>query len=182
MTARRRGSCCGFLILFFGMMCYSHATMAQQKTTHFTLTSTAFSDNGQIPKQYSCDGQNFSPPLAWQGIPANTQSLVLIVDDPDAPGGLWTHWVLINLPPEINQLPENIDQLPGKSFSSQNSWGRTGYGGPCPPDGEHRYVFTLYALSSLLDLPEKTDVNQVKKAMQGKVWDTAKIVARYRRQ
>ncbi|MBT2991096.1 MAG: phosphatidylethanolamine-binding protein [gamma proteobacterium symbiont of Ctena orbiculata] len=151
-----------------------------------TLISNAFSDGGGIPMEYTCQGADISPQLAWDGVPENTRSLVLIVDDPDAPDPLapkmvWVHWVLFNLPPETRELPKAISpaDLPGATGEGINDWNRTGYGGPCPPIGRHRYFHKLYALDTLLeglDNPTKAEVEQ---AMEGHVITEAVLMGTY---
>ena len=118
------------------------------------LTSTALAHRGQIPSKYTCDGEDISPPLAWSSVPAEAKSLVLIVDDPDAPDPAapkmtWVHWVLYNIPPSASALPEGARQLPAGTLEGVNDWKRTGYGGPCPPIGRHRYFHKLYAIDIL---------------------------------
>ncbi len=122
-----------------------------------TITSTAFRDGGAIPHQYTCDGDDVSPPLAWEGLPENTQSIVLIADDPDAPDPAapkmtWVHWVLYNLPPSMIELAEGVqtEDLPAGTREGLNDWKRTGYGGACPPISGHHYFHKLYALDVLL--------------------------------
>ena len=123
------------------------------------LTSSAFTDGGAIPKRYTCEGQDAAPPLTWAGAPAGTKSFALIVDDPDAPDPkapkrTWVHWVLYDIPPGTTALPEG-GALPAGTREGRNDWGRTGYGGPCPPIGRHRYFHKLYALDAVLgDLGE----------------------------
>jgi Raf kinase inhibitor-like YbhB/YbcL family protein len=138
-------------------------TLAQSRSGSamtLTLTSTAFAHRGQIPSKYTCEGQDISPPLAWSGIPAAAKSLALIVDDPDAPDPAaprmtWVHWVLYNIPTSASGLPEAARQLPAGTLEGVNDWKRTGYGGPCPPIGRHRYFHKLYALDTVLpDLGE----------------------------
>lgn len=133
----------------------------------FTLTSSAFNDGDSIPSRYSCEGDDISPPLSWQDVPANTESLVLIIDDPDAPDPrapkmTWVHWVLYNIPPDVSELPEHISKttVPPGAEQGLNDWKRIGYGGPCPPIGRHRYFHKLYALDTTLQLqsPSKADV------------------------
>ncbi|WJW76800.1 YbhB/YbcL family Raf kinase inhibitor-like protein [Thiohalobacter sp. IOR34] len=151
-----------------------------------TLSSSVFEPGGEIPRRYTCDGEDVSPPLSWSGVPGEARSLVLIVDDPDAPDPAapkmtWVHWVLYNLPAELSGLPEAVDKLPAGSGEGLNDWKRTGYGGPCPPIGRHRYFFKLYALDTRLpDLgrPTKTEVEQ---AMRGHVLEAAELVGTYRR-
>lgn len=150
------------------------------------ITSTAFEANGQIPKQYTCEDINVSPPLAWSGIPPGAQSLVLIVDDPDAPDPdaprmTWVHWILYNLPADCPGLAEAVGVLPAGTREGLNDWKRTGYGGPCPPIGRHRYFHKLYALNTLLpdlDIPDK---NQLERAMRGHIVAEAQLVGTYRK-
>lgn len=122
----------------------------------FELISTAFQQGEPIPRKYSCKGEDISPSLAWGDPPEGTQSFVLIVDDPDAPGGTWIHWIVFNIPAEVRELPEDMpaDMKFGGVTASfgANSWGRVEYGGPCPPSGTHRYFFKLYAMDTVLAL------------------------------
>ena len=151
-----------------------------------TLTSPAFSDREEIPKRYTCEGNDISPPLVWSGAPQETKSLVLIVDDPDAPDPAapkmtWVHWVLYNLPPTSEGLPESVgaNALPPGTKEGQNDWKNLGYGGPCPPIGRHRYFHKLYALDTVLadlDAPTKS---QLERAMKGHVLDQAELVGTY---
>lgn len=148
------------------------------------LTSSAFSEGGMIPTQYTCDGDDFSPPLAWSDVPAGAKSLALIADDPDAPAGAWVHWVAFNLPPDGGGLPEGSRaerKLPGGGIQGANSWLRLGYGGPCPPSGTHRYFFRLYALDSTLPLGNDAAAKTLRAAMQGHVLAEAETMGRYRR-
>jgi Raf kinase inhibitor-like YbhB/YbcL family protein len=127
-----------------------------------TLTSTAFADLGVIPRQFSCDGDNVSPPLAWSGIPANAAELTLTVEDPDAPNGTFVHWVLYGISPGIASLGTGPT---GEGRNGQNSSDKKGYGGPCPPKGsQHRYIFTLSALSKATNLPEGATAAQLRAA------------------
>ncbi len=127
-----------------------------------TLTSPAFADGAEIPARYTCEGEDVSPPLAWTGVPAVARSLALVVADPDAPDPAhpkttWTHWVLYDLPPDAPGLPAGVSTLPPGAREGLNDWKRTGWGGPCPPIGRHRYFFELYALDVVLgDLGEPT--------------------------
>lgn len=124
------------------------------ETTPLMITSPAFVEGEPIPIKFSCDGEDISPALAWTDPPEGTLSFALIMDDPDAPGGTWVHWVLYNIPPETRMLPENVPAEPILADGSEhgkNSWGRADYGGPCPPSGTHRYFFKLYALDTTLD-------------------------------
>lgn len=148
------------------------------------LTSPTL-QGGQIPLAYTCDGANISPQLSWSDAPPGTKSLALIVTDPDAPSGTFTHWILFNLPPNTRSLspgvPEN-DQLADGSRQGENDFDKTGYGGPCPPHhSDHRYLFTLYALDTTLDLPAGASKKQVDKAMKDHVLARGELTAHYGR-
>jgi Raf kinase inhibitor-like YbhB/YbcL family protein len=150
------------------------------------ITSTAFAADAAIPARYTCEGDDVSPPLAWTGAPAGTRSLALIVDDPDAPDPAaprmtWVHWVLYNLPPDDGGLPENVSRLPDGTLEGLNDWKRTGYGGPCPPIGRHRYVHKLYALDTMLpDLGRPTKA-RLEAQMKGHVLARAELVGTYQK-
>ncbi len=149
------------------------------------LTSTAFAPEESIPRKYTCDGEDLSPPLQWSDPPQGTQSFALIADDPDAPAGTWVHWVLYNLPPETRALPEAVPSdadLADGGRHGNNSWPRLGYGGPCPPGGTHRYFFKLYALDTMLDLDAGADKKQVLQAMEGHILAQAELMGTYARQ
>ncbi len=149
-----------------------------------TLSSTSLQD-GKFPTEFTCDGGDNSPPLAWTTPPAATKSLVLTVTDPDAPSGTFTHWVLYNLPANGNELPANVpkqDQLSDGSRQGRNDFGKIGYGGPCGPHGStHRYFFDLFALDTKLDLPAGATRAQVEDAMNTHVLARGKLMARYSR-
>ena len=150
------------------------------------ILSPAFDHNGDIPTRYTCQGEDISPPLAWSGIPHETKSLVLIVDDPDAPDPeapkmIWVHWVLYNLPPDSAGLPEGVVDLPPGTGEGLNDWNDTGYGGPCPPIGRHRYFHKLFALDTVLeglDRPTKGDLETV---MAGSILARAELVGTYKK-
>jgi len=145
------------------------------------LQSAAFADQATIPGVYTCTGENVSPPLSWTGVPATAESLVLTLTDPDAPVGTWVHWLLYNLPPQLPGLPEKLTKLPPDSGSGRNSWGETGYGGPCPPSGTHRYIFRLFALDRRLDFSRPPSAEQLRRAMRGHILDRAELLGRYRK-
>jgi Raf kinase inhibitor-like YbhB/YbcL family protein len=148
------------------------------------LSSPAFADGERIPREYTCDGANFSPCLEWDEAPAGTTALALVMDDPDAPAGTWTHWLAYNIPSAAFRLGKQIPrdaEHPSGLKQGQNSWGRIGYGGPCPPQGEHRYVFTLLALDAELDLPGAATRAELESALAGHVLDQARLVGRYGR-
>jgi hypothetical protein len=152
------------------------------------LKSSAFSGGGEIPKRHTCEGDDASPPLAWAGAPAGTKSFALVVDDPDAPDPkaprmTWVHWVLYDIPATATALAEGVKRaaLPAGTREGKNDWQRTGYGGPCPPIGRHRYFHKLYALDAALgdlDAPAKADLER---AMQGHVLAKAELVGTYQK-
>ena len=151
-----------------------------------TLKSTAFTEGGNIPSKYTCEGEDVSPPLEWNGVPGGTQSLVLIVDDPDAPDPkaprmTWVHWVLYNIPPNITALPAGTTSatLPAGTLEGLNDWKNKGYGGPCPPIGRHRYFHKLYALDVELKEMVKPSKADVEAAMKGHVIAEAQLIGTY---
>jgi Raf kinase inhibitor-like YbhB/YbcL family protein len=151
-----------------------------------TLTSSAFSHNGSIPREHTCEGGDVSPALSWSGIPDGTQSLALIVDDPDAPDPaapktVWVHWVLYNLPPTADGLLRGVEELPAGTRQGLNDWKRTGYGGPCPPIGRHRYFHKLYALDTVLPDLGNPDKRRLLEAMEGHVLAKAELVGTYQK-
>jgi Raf kinase inhibitor-like YbhB/YbcL family protein len=149
------------------------------------LTSTAFQKGETIPKQYTGDGVDQSPPLLWSEPPSETKSLTLICDDPDAPRGTWVHWVLFNLPPQTRELEENVPTtatLPSGAKQGKNDFGNIGYGGPAPPKGKpHRYFFKLYALDVALDLPTGATKAELEKAMKGHILAEGQFMGTYKR-
>jgi Raf kinase inhibitor-like YbhB/YbcL family protein len=152
-----------------------------------TITSHEFPEGGAIPVHFTCEGADVSPALAWSGAPEGTRSFVLVVDDPDAPDPdnpktTWVHWVLYNLPADSNALTEGVrSDLPPGTREGTNDWKRTGYGGPCPPIGRHRYFFKLYALDAILpDLRTPTKA-QVEAAMKGHVLEQAQLMGTYQK-
>ncbi len=152
----------------------------------FSITSPAFAADQKIPEQYTCDGKDSSPPLLWKNTPEGTQSLVLIMDDPDAPDPeapkmTWVHWLLYNLPADSSGLAEAVtdNQLPIGTLQGANSWNRTGYGGPCPPIGRHRYFFKLYALNSTLSDLSDPDKDSLLQSMQGHVLEETVLMGTY---
>jgi Raf kinase inhibitor-like YbhB/YbcL family protein len=148
------------------------------------ITSTAFAAGGLIPKQYTCDGANVSPPLSWSGVPPNAKALVLICDDPDAPAKTWVHWVAYDLPVTLTSLPENTattTELTGGGKQGANDFKKIGYGGPCPPSGTHRYYFKLYALDTDTSLTPGATKDQLLKAMEGHIVAQGQLMGRYKR-
>lgn len=150
------------------------------------LSSTAFTQGSEIPRQCTCEGDDIAPPLRWSDVPDRTRSLALIVDDPDAPDPAaptmtWVHWVLVDIPPNAAEIPEGGQPLPDGSREGLNDWHRTGYGGPCPPVGRHRYFFKLYALDTLLPGLHKPTKADLERAMQGHVLAQAQLVGTYQK-
>ena len=152
------------------------------------LTSSAFAAGGEIPRIHTCEGRDESPPLAWTGVPAHARSLALIVDDPDAPDPkapkmTWVHWVLYNIPPSATELPQaaTAHDLPRGTKEGVNDWKRTGYGGPCPPIGRHRYFHKLYALDTVLANLDRPTKAQLEAAMKGHIIAHAELIGTYQK-
>jgi Raf kinase inhibitor-like YbhB/YbcL family protein len=148
------------------------------------LESDAFTDGDLIPPRYTCDGADVSPPLAWRNVAAGSESFALIMDDPDAPGGTWVHWVLFNLPGSTTRLPDHMYGAGGPPIGSvdgTNSWARRGYGGPCPPSGTHRYFFKLYALDAFLEIGDGATAAELREAVKGHVLGDSVLMGRYAR-
>ena len=151
----------------------------------FKIWSSGFDHMGEIPSKYTVDGENVSPPLSWSGVPDGTKSLALVVEDPDAPGNVWVHWIVYDIPPGAGGLAEGAGNgkapLPAGAKEGRNDWGRTGYGGPSPPSGRHRYFFVLYALDTVLpDLGAPTKA-ALERAMKGHVLAKTELVGTYQR-
>jgi Raf kinase inhibitor-like YbhB/YbcL family protein len=172
------------------MMAAITAARARQelRIMTLTLTSPAFANGRAIPRQHTCEGADASPALAWSGVPAGTKTLVLVVDDPDAPDPAapkmtWVHWVLYDIPASASGLPASAKAaaLPAGTREGLNDWQRTGYGGPCPPIGRHRYFFKLYALDKALGDLGKPTKAQVESAMRGHVLAQAELVGTYQK-
>jgi hypothetical protein len=161
------------------------ATETEEEEIEMEITSSAFQNGESIPQKYSCSGQDVSPALAWSGVPAGTQSLALVLDDPDAPGGTFNHWVIYNIPAGTLELAEAIPgtaQLSNGAMQGKNSFGNIGYGGPCPPLGPtHHYYFTLYALDVTLDLAAGATKAQVLAAIKGHILAQAETMGTFRR-
>lgn len=148
------------------------------------LTSEAFEHNRPIPRKYSCDGSDISPPLSWSDAPGATETFALICDDPDAPGGTFVHWLYYNIPAKAESLSEGVPNDPQPNpggMQGKNSFGKVGYGGPCPPGGTHRYFFTLYALDIKLDVSPGLDKRELLKTIDGHVLGEAQLMGTYER-
>ncbi len=158
---------------------------ATQAAPMIPLTSSAFTEGGAIPVQHTCDGEDLSPPLQWRDVPQGTRSLALIGDDPDAPGRTFVHWVIYNIPPTAEGLPEGVpavEALSDGARQGRNDFQRIGYGGPCPPAGKpHRYVFKLYALDAELPLPPGATAQDLMQAMEGHILAEGRLTGTYQR-
>ena len=160
------------------------ANKPKEERMELKLESAAFKEGQAIPKQFTCDGVNISPPLEWSGVPKSAKTLAIICDDPDAPSGTFVHWVLYNLPSADMGLIENApatEKLAGGGMQGKNDFGKTGYGGPCPPSGAHRYFYKLYALDAELDLKAGAMKSELLKAMEGHVVAQGQLMGTYSR-
>ncbi len=156
--------------IFFTMNLYANS---------FTLTSSAFQNGNPFPILYTCDGKDISPPLNWENPPEKTRAFALILSDPDAPVGVWYHWVIYNIPASIKELAQNA-VLPSGTLAGKNSWGKSQYNGPCPPkDSSHHYIFTLYALDASLNLSENEDINSVLSQVNNHILQSTQLVSVY---
>ncbi|HSE83380.1 MAG TPA: YbhB/YbcL family Raf kinase inhibitor-like protein [Thermodesulfobacteriota bacterium] len=183
-------SCILVTVLFLLLLFLSHSyAQSKSETTGgknmgIKVTSTAFEDGGMIPKKYTCDGQDISPPLSWDSVPDRTKSIALISSDPDAPRGTWTHWVIYNIPPDARGLPENVPTqktLQNGAKQGINDFRKIGYGGPCPPGGTHRYYFNVYALDTEIDLDAGASEEELFKAMEGHILAEGELMGKYKR-
>jgi Raf kinase inhibitor-like YbhB/YbcL family protein len=175
----------GWIALGLGLTLMA-SPLAAEKIMTLRLSSPAFLDGMPIPTKYTCEGEDISPPLAWSGVPDGTKSLVLIVDDPDAPDPkvpkmAWVHWVLYNLPASANGLVEGAKVMPQDAKVGLNDWRRAAYGGPCPPIGRHRYFHKLYALNVVLPDLGKAAKSKIEGAMKGHILAEAQLVGSYQR-
>ena len=160
------------------------STPVNENKSGIKLTSKAFNEGQAIPRGYTCDGANVSPPLEWTGVPKSAKTLVIVADDPDAPAGTWVHWVLYNLPYDVIGMVENtppIETLSGGGMQGTNDFQKTGYGGPCPPRGSHRYFFKIYALDSELPLKPGASKADLEPAMEGHIISQGQLIGTYRR-
>lgn len=144
-----------------------------------TLTSSAFKHNKTMPAKYTCDSEDVNPALNVDGVPSESKSLALIMDDPDAPGDTWIHWTIWNIDPSTKEIREN--SLPNGAVEGVTSFGRAGYGGPCPPSGTHRYFFKLYALDTILNLPASAIKTDLESAMSGHTLAQTELIGLYQR-
>jgi Raf kinase inhibitor-like YbhB/YbcL family protein len=175
MNRLARGFCC----VLFAVVALAFPRAAAAGADAMAIASPAFEHTGTIAVKHTCDGSDVSPPLVIEKVPEGTRSLALIVDDPDAPGGTWVHWVVWNIPPETGKIREG--SLPGGAKEGVNDFRRRSYGGPCPPSGVHRYFFRLYALDKELDLGGSARKRDLLRAMEGHVLMEAELMGRYKR-
>jgi Raf kinase inhibitor-like YbhB/YbcL family protein len=171
------------LAVGFLSSCRSATQPVSDDQMSIKLTSAAFNEGEMIPKQYTCDGANISPPLSWLGVPANAKTIALICDDPDAPGKTWVHWVVYDLPAATNSLPENVTKEPKLDGGKQGTtdFKKIGYGGPCPPSGTHRYFFKLYALDFATPLNAGATKDQLLQAIEGHIVAQGQLMGTYKR-
>ena len=166
------------LILIIGCNQQKEKQIQATGVAEMKLTSSEFSNDGAIPSEYTCDGSNINPQLSISDVPSNAKSLALIMDDPDAPVGVWDHWVVYNIPASTKEIPKGKEP---QGTAGRNSGGRSGYVGPCPPSGTHRYFFKLYALDTTLNLPEGLTKKDLEKSMQGHIIAKAELMGTYKR-
>ncbi len=173
------------MLMGAGIILFSTQGYAMKNSNKkFSISSPVFKHYGAIPSDYTCDGKNLSPRLNWQNPPEGTKSFALICDDPDAPQGTFVHWVVYNIPATSTGTPEGVattDTLADGSLQGTTSFGKKGFGGPCPPSGEHRYFFKLYAVDTMLALPAGATKEQLLDAMKGHIVAQAELVGTYRR-
>ena len=177
-------ACAGIIAFGTSGTARSEAYPAPPPDSKFSLSTSSFQASGDIPTRFTCSGDNLSPALSWTEPPAGTKSFALIVDDPDAPGGVFNHWVLYDLPASARQLPEGVPKKgdPEGARQGRNGFDEIGYGGPCPPPGHvHRYYFRLYALDQKLDLPAGAAKSAVERAIKGHVLAQAEVMGRFKR-
>jgi Raf kinase inhibitor-like YbhB/YbcL family protein len=167
------------LLLLMSFMAAASLLNAKEvkKMTQMKMTTPAFENGQEIPEKFTCDGNDVNPHLVIEGVPREAKSLALIMDDPDAPAGTWVHWMMWNIDPAVEQIPEG--SVPHGAQQGVNSWKRSDYGGPCPPSGTHRYFFRLYALSDKLSLPTGTNRKDLDHAMHGKILAQCELMGTY---
>ena len=177
------------MLALCGIICAStRFGFTKEEDMPLTIKSAAFVHEGEIPSKYTCQGEDIAPPLEWEGVPQDAASLVLIVDDPDAPDPAapkmtWVHWVVYNIPPETTGFSEGAtsEDIPAGAGNGLNDWQRTGFGGPCPPIGRHRYYHKLYALDTVLDVMDHPTKADVEAAMQGHIIAEAVLMGTYKK-
>jgi Raf kinase inhibitor-like YbhB/YbcL family protein len=176
------------LLLFSLFLCFPQGGEEEKQPlaggSDMQITSSAFHEGEAIPRKYTCDGDDVSPPLSWSGAPEGTESFALIADDPDAPVGTWVHWVIYDLPAGVTSLPEGVEAAERPQVGGINgisNFRRLGYGGPCPPSGTHRYFFKIYALDTMVGLPSGATKKKLLQAMEGHILAEAQLMGKYSR-
>jgi Raf kinase inhibitor-like YbhB/YbcL family protein len=170
----------GMIVITFPVLGQAEENMTQK----IEVRSSAFGKGDRIPADFTCDGADMSPPIEWFGVPPQTQSLAIIADDPDAPSGDWAHWVIYDIPPNVARLPAGIpagERSPMGGVQGKTDFGRAGYGGPCPPSGEHRYFFKVYALDTMLNLRPGMTKKELLRAIQGRILASGQLMGTYER-
>jgi Raf kinase inhibitor-like YbhB/YbcL family protein len=185
---RIRGLLIVTALMFTSLVLIDVNLLHAEENMALTLKSSAFDNGGEIPSRYTCEGEDISPPLVWTDVPETARSLVLIIDDPDAPDPkapkmIWVHWVLFNIPPDVSGLQEAIVQtkLPPGMVEGLNDWKRIGYGGPCPPIGRHRYFHKLYALDTVLEGMNTPTKTKIEAAMKGHIIAQTELMGTYQK-
>ena len=176
--------CIALFVFFFETGMQTGFSEREGYAMELDIRSSAFEEGKLIPKKYTCDGEDVSPPLSWTQPPKETKSMVLICDDPDAPMGTWVHWVLFGLSPDTLELPEGVisdKEVLGGAKHGLNDFRKYGYGGPCPPGGTHRYFFKLYAVDTQIDLNAGATKKEVLNAIKGHILEEAQLMGRYSR-
>jgi Raf kinase inhibitor-like YbhB/YbcL family protein len=175
---------CGLLLIGILATALPVLGLAEGAKEKIEVRSSAFGDGDRLPSDFTCEGADMSPPIQWSGVPANAQSLTVIVEDPDALAGNWTHWLVYDLPPSMTQLPSGIpegEMLSNGGLQGRTDFGKPGYGGPCPPSGEHRYFFRIYALDAMLRLQPGISRQELLEAMQGHILAEGVLMGTYER-
>ena len=176
--------CCFFILSIFLCSCQTKKGTNNSGGNHMKVISTAFSEGTMIPRKFTCDDTNVSPPLKWSQAPEGTKTFAVICDDPDAPSGTWVHWVLYNLPSSVNGLSENVppmESLPNGAKQGKNDFGKIGYRGPCPPGGTHRYYFRVCALDKELNVKSSITKAELLKAAEGSILAEGELMGKYKR-
>ena len=177
--------CCFFSLFIFLCSFQINNNLYVLGGKQMEIISSAFDEGTMIPKKFTCDDLDISPPLKWSKIPEGTKTFAIICDDPDAPMGIWVHWIVFNLPANINELSEDIpplETLPDGAKQGRNDFGKIGYGGPCPPGGTHRYYFKIYALAKVLNVEAGITKSELLKAMEGNILSEGQLMGRYKRE
>lgn len=173
-------------VIFFGVLLTALPMPGRAEGAEGTIEvrSTAFAEGDRIPSDFTCDGADMSPPVEWANIPSGTKSIAILVEDPDAPSGNWSHWLAYDLPPSLRQLPPGIPAskgLPAGGTQGRTDFGKMGYSGPCPPQGNHRYFFRVYALDAILGLKPGVTKQELLRAMQGHILAQGQLMGTYDR-